>query len=89
MKNLKNMAAAGLMAVMVFGTVSANAGSLIKEETANAAKSQCTVKSGGILQDLAGIFNRLSRITIFDVPAPGCAETGEMTVFTKSEMVLS
>jgi hypothetical protein len=76
MKNLKNMvAAASLMAVMVFGAVSANAGMLNSDSTANATKGQCTVKSGGILQDLAGIINGLTGINIFDAPTPVCTET--------------
>ena len=76
MKNLKNMvAAASLMAVMVFGAVSANAGLLNSDETANTTKGQCTVKSGGFLQGLAGIINELTGTTIFDVTTTGCSET--------------
>lgn len=67
MKNLKNMiAAAGLMAVLVFGAISAKAESLTSDGT---AKGQCTVKSEGILQNLAGIINGLTGISIFDTPA--------------------
>ncbi|MBA4124992.1 MAG: hypothetical protein H0X72_21315 [Acidobacteria bacterium] len=77
MKNLKNMvAAASLMAVMVFGAVSANAGLSNSDTTANLTKGQCTVKSGGILQYLAGIINGLSGVIIIDAPAPECTETG-------------
>lgn len=65
MKNLKNMiAAAGLMAVLVFGAISANAESFGD----GTAKGQCTVKSEDILQNLAGIINGLTGITIFDTP---------------------
>ncbi len=67
MKNIKNMiAAAGLMAVLVFGAISASADSLTSDGT---AKGQCTVKSEGILQNLAGIINGLTGIIIFDTPA--------------------
>lgn len=66
MKNLKNMiAATGLMVVLVFGAISANAESLPSDST---AKGQCTVKSEGILQNLAGIINGLTGISIFNTP---------------------
>ena len=65
------------MAVMVFGTVSANAERNISDGSVKETKGQCTVKSGGILQDLAGIINGLSGIIIFDVPVPVCTETDE------------
>ena len=78
MKNLKNMAAmASLMAVMVFGAVSANAERNINNGSVKEMKGQCTVKSGGIFQDLAAIINGLSGISIFDTPAPVCTETVE------------
>ena len=81
MKNLKNMVTtASLMAVMVFGAVSANAGMLTSDRTANAAKGQCTVKSEGILQYLTGfIIGRLTGIAIFDAPTPVCTETDELS----------
>ena len=75
MKNLKNMvSAAGLMAVLVFGAVSANAESLKGDGTKNPTKVQCTVKSEGFLQGLAGIINGLTGITFFDVTRTGCSE---------------
>ena len=85
MKNLKNMvSAASLMAVMVFGAVSANAGLLQNDITANTTKGQCTVKSEGILQDLAGIINGLTGIIIFDAPTPVCTETNEPPVAARA-----
>lgn len=84
MKNLKNMiASAGLMAVMVFGAVSANAGSLNSDEAANRTKGQCAVKSGGIFQDLAGFINGLTGIVIFDAPSPECTKTDEPPVLER------
>ncbi len=78
MKNLKNMvSAACLMAVMVFGAVSANAGLLNSDSMANKTKGQCAVKSGSIFQDLAGIFMfALTGRIIIGAPTPVCAETG-------------
>ena len=77
MKNLKNMmSAAGLMAVLVFGAVSANAELLKGDRTKNPTEVQCTVKSAGIFQYLAGIINGLSGVIIIDAPAPECTETG-------------
>lgn len=71
MKNLKNMlSAAILMAVMVFGSVSANAGLLQSDTT----ESQCTGSSSGILEDFASIINGLTGINIFDAPTPACTE---------------
>ncbi len=67
MKNLKNMmSAAGLMAVLVFGAVSANAGLLQNDITANTTKGQCTVKKDGFFKGLAGFINEMTGITIFD-----------------------
>ena len=81
MKNLKNMvAAASLMAVMVFGAVSANAELLKGDRTKNPTEVQCTVKSAGIFQYLAGIINGLSGVIIFDAPTPVCTETNEPPV---------
>ena len=81
MKNLKNMvSAAGLMAIMVFGAVSANAELLNNDKTSNTTKSQCTVKTGRVLQHLASvIILTLSGITIAP-PTPVCAETEEPVV---------
>lgn len=67
MKNLKNtLVAVGLAAVLGVGAVTANAGSLESDGTANTTKVQCTVESEGFLQGLAGIINELTGITIFD-----------------------
>ncbi len=75
MKNLKNMvSAASLMAVLVFGAVSANAQLLKGSRTKKPIEVQCTVKSDGFLQGLAGIINGLTGITIFDVTTPVCTE---------------
>ncbi len=69
MKNLKNMvSAASLMAVLVFGAVTANAGLVKGDRTKNPTEVQCTVESEGFLQGLAGIINELTGITIFDTP---------------------
>ncbi len=86
MKNLKNMmSAAGLMAVLVFGAVSANAEMLTKDRTSNTAKGQCTVKSEGILQYLTGfIIGRLTGIAIFDAPTPVCTETDELSTVQRA-----
>ena len=65
MKNLKNtISAAGLMAVMAFGAVSANAGLIITDKTANTAPT-CSVKDD-MVQQLAGIFNTVTGIIITD-----------------------
>ncbi len=75
MKNLKNMAsAASLMAVLVFGAVSANAQLLKGDRTKVTTEVQCTVKKDGFLQGLAGIINGLTGITFFDVTRTGCSE---------------
>ncbi len=75
MKNLKNMvAAASLMAVLVFGAVTANAGLLKGDRTNNPTEVQCTVKSEGFLKGLAGFINGLTGITFFDVTRTGCSE---------------
>ncbi len=74
MKNLKNMmSAASLMAVLVFGAVSANAQLLKGDRTKKPIEVQCTVKSEGIFQGLAGIINELTGITIFD----SCCDTDD------------
>ena len=81
MKNLKNMmSAAGLMAVLVFGAVSANAELLKGDRTKNPTEVQCTVKSEGFFQGLRGIINKLTGITIFDVTPPVCTETSSNRV---------
>ena len=72
MKNLKNMlSAAGLMVVLGFGAVSANAGLLITDRTNN---QPCTVKSSFLTQ-LSGIIivgmPSLDGIIIIDAPK-GC-----------------
>lgn len=75
MKNIKNMAsAAGLMVVLVFGVVSANAGLIKGDETANTTNVQCTVESEGFVDRLAGFINGLTGIAIFDVTPPVCSE---------------
>ncbi len=75
MKNLKNMvSAASLMAVLVFGAVSANAGLVKGDRTKNPTEVQCTVKKDGFFKGLAGFINELTGITIFDVTTPVCTE---------------
>ena len=76
MKNLKNMvAAASLMAVMVFGAVSANAQLLKGDRTKVTTEVQCTVKKDGFLKGLAGFINGLTGITIFDASCKTDEET--------------
>lgn len=75
MKNLKNtVSATGLMAVLVFGAVTANAGSVKGTDTTNKTNVQCTVKSGGFFQGMALIINGLTGKIIFDVTTPVCTE---------------
>jgi len=67
MKNLKNMmSATGLMAVLVFGAVSANAQLLKGDRTKNPTEVQCTVKKDGFLKGLGSFINGLTGIIIFD-----------------------
>lgn len=55
MKNFKNMTAAlSLMAVLGFGAVSANAGLIISDRSANGVETQCTQEQG-IVRDIAGV----------------------------------
>jgi hypothetical protein len=94
MKNLKNMlSAASLMAVMVFGAVSANAGLLISDRTTNDTKGQCTTKTGGILQQLAGIIilgaPSLNGIIILGAPAPECTEKDGLLISDRSGLLIS
>lgn len=75
MKNIKNMAsAAGLMAVLVFGAISANAGLVKGDETADTTNVQCTANSEGFADKLAGFINGLTGIAVFDVTPPACSE---------------
>ncbi|CAN5370234.1 hypothetical protein BH20ACI1_BH20ACI1_26740 [soil metagenome] len=75
MKNLKKtLAAVSLAAILGIGAVSANAGSVKGTDTTNKTNVQCTVKSGGFFQNLAGVINNLTGITIFDVTKPACTE---------------
>ncbi len=86
MKNLKNMiSAASLMAVMVVGTVSANAGLLISDRTAPSLQGQCATVKDSNTQNLDGIiiigFQSVldgiiiigrAGLMISDKVAPGC-----------------
>ncbi len=79
MKNLKNtISAAGLMTVLALGAVSANAGMIISDR----ATGQCTVKDGGILQQVAGIIAvglpSLNGIIIIDAATPCDTKTDGM-----------
>ena len=86
MKNLKNMvAAASLVAVMGFGAVSANAGLLITDKSAQ----PCTVKDN-VMQQLAGVFNALSGmilsnrdgIILTDKQSAGCEQAKDGIILT-------
>lgn len=92
MKNLKSMlSAASLMAVMVFGAVSANAGLIISDRATNDTKGQCTVKDGGILQQLAGIIilgaPTLNGIIILG--APECSQTDGLIISDRNGLIIS
>jgi len=88
------LSAASLMAVMVFGAVSANAGLMISDRSATTG--QCTVK-GGVLQQVAGIFNNLSGlmisdlngIIIVDAPTPGCTETNGLMISDRNGIIIT
>lgn len=84
------VSAASLMAVMVFGAVSANAGLLISDRATNTTKSQCTVK-GGILQQLAGIIllGAPSLNGIILLGAPECTETDGLLISDRSGLLIS
>ncbi|MDQ3041832.1 MAG: hypothetical protein M3R11_05560 [Acidobacteriota bacterium] len=91
MKNLKNMlSAASLMAVMVFGAVSANAGLLISDRATNTSKGQCTIK-GGFLQELAGIIilGAPSLNGIIILGAPECTEKDGLLISDRSGLLIS
>ena len=76
MKNLKNMvSAASLMAVLVFGAVSANAQLLKGDRTKVTTEVQCTVKKDGFLKGLGSFINGLTGITIFDTSCKTDEET--------------
>jgi hypothetical protein len=90
MKNLKNtISAVGLMAVLALGAVSANAGMIISDR----ATGQCTVKDGGILQQIAGIIivgaPALSGMIISDAPTPGCEDKNGMIISDRNGMIIS
>ena len=92
MKNLKNMvAAASLMAVMGFGAVSANAGLLVTDKSAQ----PCAVKDN-VMQQLAGVFNALSGfiitdrdgIIIIDKQAAGCEQAKDGLLITDRDGII-
>ena len=89
MKNLKNtISAVGLMAVLALGAVSANAGMIISDR----ATGQCTVKDGGIIQQIAGIIivgaPALNGIIIIDAALSGCEKDG-MIISDRNGMIIS
>ena len=89
MKNLKNtISAVGLMAVLTLGAVSANAGMIISDR----ATGQCTVKDGGIIQQIAGIIiigaPVLNGIIIIDAPTP-CEDKNGMIISDRNGMIIS
>ena len=88
MKNLKNMlSAAGLMAVMVFGAVSANAGLMISDRTANTG--QCTANDSSFLHQLSGILIvGFNGIIIIDRAAPQCTETDGLMISDKDGIII-
>lgn len=54
--NLKNtVAAAGLMAVMTIGTISASAGVIETDRSSNGGAAPCSTVKGGLLAQLSGI----------------------------------
>lgn len=62
MKNIKNtLAAIGLVVVLGFGAVTANA-----EAVTNETKGQCSVENDGVLGQVADFINGLTGISIFD-----------------------
>ena len=90
MKNLKNtISAAGLMAVLALGAVSANAGMIISDR----ATGQCTVNDGGILQQVAGIIAvglpSLNGMIISDAPTPCDTNADGMIISDRSGMIIS
>ena len=89
MKNLKNtISAAGLMAVLALGTVSANAGMIISDR----ATGQCTVNDG-ILQQVVGIiavgFPSLNGMIISDAPTPCDTNADGMIISDRNGMIIS
>ena len=98
MKNLKNMlAAASLMAVLGISTVSANTGVIIRDRAANTTKT-CTVKGGGILQQISGvIIQGLSGLMVSDLhgviisgaPAPECTDANGFMLSDRNGFMLS
>lgn len=89
MKNLKNtISAAGLMAVLALGAVSANAGMIISDR----ATGQCSVK-GGILQQVAGIIivglPSLNGMIISDRATPCETNADGMIISDRNGMIIS
>lgn len=97
MKNLKNtISAAGLMAVLALGAVSANAGMIISDR----ATGQCSVK-GGLLQQVAGIIaiglpslngmilSDRSGMIISDRPTPCETSADGMIISDRNGMIIS
>ncbi|HEX8266321.1 MAG TPA: hypothetical protein VF596_13025 [Pyrinomonadaceae bacterium] len=82
MNKLKNtLTAASLTAVMVFGTVSANAGFRAKNSTSGSTKGQCKIESNLFVNYLTGIIMAgLKGYTFINVPTPVCTETDESAV---------
>ncbi len=64
MKNLKNtLAATAMMVVLGVGAVSANTGIIITDRSTTGSTGCAT---GGVLQQLAGVYNALSGMLISD-----------------------
>jgi len=98
MKNIKNtLVAVGLAAVLGVSSVSASTGLMISDRTANVA-APCTVKDGGILQQISGIFvvalnglmiSDLHGIILVDAPAPGCTDANGLMISDRNGLMIS
>ena len=96
MKNLKNMLmTGGLMAVMGISAVSANAGIILTDKSAEGTKP-CSVKETGIIQQVAGIvlnglmLSDLHGIILTDAATAGCDQgTNGLMISDRNGLMIS